>query len=339
MAPSIIDSPKEASTEPFVNNSKKPAMYLLENFPEESIKYRQTLFHTVLPTDPEITNWHNNADAILVREKTITAEDILSARRLRAIGKQGTGIDIIDKDAADARRIAICNTPGVNAQSVAELVLALTMAVARQLGSISVGQAAGKEVRKEHCMGITLSGKAIGILGMGAIGTAVAEIFRGAFGDRVWAYDPFAPVDAWSNIEHTRVQRFEEMLPHVDVLTLHILLNSETKGLIGLKHMMAMRPGAILINVARGGIVDETALTAVPKEGRIFGAGLDCHEEEPPTAQKYEELWDTGRVVSTPHIGATTKETVIRTATSAMDNVWRHLSSTSTTVNSSTCYT
>ncbi|KAK6226073.1 hypothetical protein QIS74_02120 [Colletotrichum tabaci] len=330
MAPSRIDSPIEAVSEPTVTLQKKPTMYLLEKFPEEAVKYCQAHFHTILHVDEEVANWRENADAILVREKIITAQDISSARRLRAIGKQGTGIDIIDKDAADARGIAVCNTPGVNAQSVAELVLALTMAVARQLRTISVKQAAGNEVRKEHCMGMTLTGKSIGILGMGAIGTAVATMFRGAFGARVWAYDPFAPAKAWSDIEHTRVQNFEEMLPHVDVLTLHIPLNSQTQGLIGAKQLTAMKAGSILINVARGGIVDEPALIRVLNEGHLFGAGLDCHEEEPPTLQKHQALWETGRVVSTPHIGATTKETVVKTATSAIDNVLRHLSSAST---------
>ncbi|WQF81648.1 Putative D-isomer specific 2-hydroxyacid dehydrogenase, catalytic domain-containing protein [Colletotrichum destructivum] len=330
MAPSRIDSPVEAVGELSVALQKKPTMYLLEKFPEEAVKYCQAHFHTILPLDEEVANWRENADAILVREKIITAQDISSARRLRAIGKQGTGIDIIDKDAADARGIAICNTPGVNAQSVAELVLALTMAVARQLRTISVKQAAGNEVRKEHCMGMTLTGKSVGILGMGAIGTAVATMFRGAFGARVWAYDPFAPAKAWSDIEHTRVQNFEEMLPHVDVLTLHIPLNSQTQGLIGAKQLTAMKAGSILINVARGGIVDEPALIRVLNEGHLFGAGLDCHEEEPPTLQKHQALWETGRVISTPHIGATTKETVVKTATSAIDNVLRHLSSTST---------
>lgn len=333
MAPSRIDPDlsHDAALGNVLQASKKPSMYLLETFPEDSIHYCRTLFHTILPTDPEVENWRENADAILVREKIISADDIASAKKLRAIGKQGTGIDIIDKPACDKRGIRICNTPGVNASSVAELVLALTMAVARQLRTISVRQDAGEEVRKEHCSGVMLGGKAIGILGMGAIGTAVARMFRGAFNAKVWAYDPFAPADAWSDIPHTRVSNYEEMLPHVDVLTLHVPLNAETKGLIGLKSLRAMKPTAILINVARGGIVDEEALEQVLREGKLFGAGLDCHEEEPPTKARYESLWRTGGVVSTPHIGATTRETVVKTATAAMDNVIQFLSSSEST--------
>lgn len=324
MAPSRADLEDSSSTQPPLA-SKKPNMYLLEVFPDASIRHCQTLFNTVLSTDAAVKDWREHADAILVREKTISAQDIASARRLRAIGKQGTGIDIIDQDACAKRGIRICNTPGVNAQSVAELVLALTMAVARQLRTITVGQAAGDEVRKEHCSGLTLSGKAIGILGMGAIGTAVARMFQGAFDARVWAYDPYAPEDAWGDIAHSRVSNFEEMLPHVDVLTLHVPLNSETRGLIGLEQLRAMKPTAILINVARGGIVDEPALVEVLNGGHLFGAGLDCHEEEPPTLVQYETLWKTGRVVSTPHIGAATRETVVQTATAAIDNVFKFL--------------
>ncbi|KAL0934892.1 uncharacterized protein CTRU02_209483 [Colletotrichum truncatum] len=331
MAPSRTDSEVNEPSPMVGAITKKPTMYLLETFPEDAVRHCQNIFHTVLSTDEEVHQWRENADAILVRETIISAQDIASARKLRAIGKQGTGIDIIDKDAADKRGIAICNTPGVNAQSVAELVLALTMSVARQLSAISVKQTSGREIRKEHCMGIMLSGKSVGILGMGAIGTAVAKMFRAAFDARVWAYDPFAPLDAWVDIEHKRVQSFEEMLPHVDMLTLHIPLNEQTRGLIGMKHLRQMKPDAILINVARGGIVDELALTQVLSEGHIFGAGLDCHEEEPPVLSKYNSLWKTGRVVSAPHIGATTKETVTKTATMAIDNVWQHLVSTSKT--------
>src|SRR5690242_6735999 len=139
MAPSRIES-FDVSTEPTLANSstkQRHNIYLLEQFPLKSIQYCQTLFTTILPDDPEVHHWRENADAILVREKTISAKDIASAKRLLAIGKQGTGIDIIDQDACDKHGIPIFNTPGVNAQSVAELVLSLTLVVARQLRHIS----------------------------------------------------------------------------------------------------------------------------------------------------------------------------------------------------------
>lgn len=324
MAPSRIEPFQDEHVEAV--QPLKPTMYLLEQFPSEAIRHCQSLFRTVLPEDPEIASWQQKADAILVREKTISAADIQGAQRLRAIGKQGTGIDIIDQAACKKRGIPILNTPGVNAQSVAELVLSLTMGVARELRTISVKQASGAEVRKEHCCGQTLINKTIGIVGMGNIGTAVARMFRGAFNAHVYACDPFAPADAWADIPHTRVKSWEEMLAHVHVLTVHVPLNDETRGMIGRAQLGHMRAGSILINVARGGIVDEDALTEALEQGHIFGAGLDCHEEEPPTLSRYERLWATGRVISTPHIGATTAETQVQTATCAINNVHKHLS-------------
>ncbi|KAH7138451.1 D-3-phosphoglycerate dehydrogenase-like protein [Dendryphion nanum] len=330
MSPSRTKSPDDSTELARAHNGKtKSNIYLLEQFPPQAIQHCQSLFNTILPDDPEIENWRENADSILVREKIISAEDIAKARRLRAIGKQGTGIDIIDQDACAKHGISILNTPGVNAQSVAELVLSLTMAIARQLRDISVKQAAGLEVRKEHCCGTTLIGKTVGIVGMGNIGSAVARMFRGAFGASIYACDPFAPDDIWTDIPHSRVRNWEEMLPHVDVLTLHVPLNAETRGLVGAVQLRSMRPGSILINVARGGIVNENDLIIALEEGWIYGAGLDCHEEEPPTLQKYERLWATGKVVSTPHIGATTAETQVLTSTAAIDRVFKYLNSLS----------
>jgi phosphoglycerate dehydrogenase-like enzyme len=322
MAPFLdTSSPPPSGTAVKPNN-----IYLLEDFPQDAIKYCHTKFQTVvLPTDPEVSNWRLNAESILVRETTISAQDIHSASKLRAIGKQGTGIDIIDQLACAKRSIPILNTPGVNAQSVAELVMALTMGIKRELRTISVRQAAGTEVRKEHCLGTMMTGKPIGVVGMGAIGSTVARMFRGAFGCQVYAYDPFASADTWADFPHIRVDDIDEMLSLVDILTLHIPLNSQTRGFISMSQLRRMKSSAILINVARGGIVDEDDLIHALEEGVIWGAVLDCHEEEPPTLAKYERLWATGKVISTPHIGATTAETQVKTATAAMDNVYNYL--------------
>ncbi|KAL3480820.1 hypothetical protein BJX99DRAFT_254153 [Aspergillus californicus] len=237
--------------------------------------------HTILLTDPEAKNCREKATAILVRESTISADDISQAKNLKAIGKQGVGIEIINQEACAKRNNWILNTPGANAQSVAELVLSLTMAVARQLRPIAVRQAAGEEVRKKYCSAITLQGKTIGIVGMGNIGFAVGRIFRGVLNSPIYAYDPLAVKDAWSDLERTRVDNFEDMLPYAD---------------------FQMMKNAILINAARGGIVNEDDLIQVLNNGTLYVAGLDCHEE-PPTLQRYQRLWDTGRAISTPHIG------------------------------------
>jgi phosphoglycerate dehydrogenase-like enzyme len=305
----------------------KPEIYLLEEFPPTAVEYARTLFKTIEPNDPEINNWHQNATSILVREKTISAHDIQTASQLRAIGKQGVGIDIIDQEACAKRGIPVLNTPGANAQSVAELVLTLTMAVARQLRKITVTQASSssQEVRKEHCSGMTIAGKTVGIVGMGNIGLAVARIFHGGLGCSIVAYDPFAPAGAWPDISHTRVNTLEDLLPHADVLTLHLPLTPETRNTISWLQLQSMKKDAILINAARGGIVNEEHLIKALNEGLLYGAGLDCHDDEPPTLQKHERLWATGKVISTPHIGATTTETQIHTATTALKRVYEYL--------------
>ena len=331
MAPSRIDASSRSDHSPAETpeyttlEGKRHKIYLLEEFPAAAIRYAQKLFDTVLAADEEAQYWMKDADAILVRERNVSREEIQSALRLKAIGKQGTGVDIIDQDACRERGIPILNTPGVNAQSVAELVLTLTMAVARQLRHVVVPQAMGQEVRKEHCCGTTLFGKPIGIIGMGAIGTAVARMFEGAFRSRIYAYDPFAPADAWADLDHVRVERFEDMLPHVEMLTIHVPLNTMTKGMLRMEHFAKMRKSAILINAARGGIVDEEDLVSALNEGRLFGAGLDCHKSEPPTLHRYQSLWKTGRAISTPHIGATTADTQIETAMAAIANVHAYL--------------
>ncbi|KAL2821150.1 D-isomer specific 2-hydroxyacid dehydrogenase [Aspergillus granulosus] len=303
----------------------RPTIYLLEQFPPAAVQHCQSLFNTVLSTDAEVKNWRENATAILVREVTISADDISQAKKLKAIGKQGVGIDIIDQDACAQRGIAILNTPGANAQSVAELVLSLTMAVARQLRTIVVNQAANLEVRKEHCFGTTLQGKTIGIVGMGNIGLAVGRMFRGAFNSPILAHDPFAPKDAWSDLYHTRVDEFADMLPHVDILTLHLPLTPKTRNFIAAPQIRKMKKNAILINAARGGIINEEDLINALNEGLLYGVGLDCHDEEPPTLGRYSKLWASGRVISTPHIGATTSETQIHTATTALNRVYEYL--------------
>lgn len=231
------------------------------------------------------------------------------------------GIDKIDAPACKQRNIPIFNTPGVNAQAVAETVLALTMSVARQVGHITALQTERQVVPKETCSGLIIRNKTIGIVGMGNIGQKVAAIFQGGLGCRIIAYDPLLPKDAWTEIPHVRAATLEELLDSSDVVTLHIPLLPQTRGLISYAQLERMKSNAILINTARGGIVNESDLERALTEQLIFGAGLDCHEQEPPTKELYGGLWGTGRVVSTPHIGAATAETQMETAMAAIDRL------------------
>ncbi|KAK4502315.1 hypothetical protein PRZ48_005740 [Zasmidium cellare] len=323
MAPGLIDLQDSSGHEQ--PSAGMEILYMIDTFHPEAVKHAQQLFRVVLPTDPEVQNWRENARYLAVRGSYITAADIKACRSLRAIGKQGVGLDKIDVDACREAGIQVFNTPGVNSRAVAELVLALTMSVAREIGSIRVRQSQGELVPKETCSGLLLGGKTLGLIGRGNISRCVADIFRGAFNASIVAYDPFAPADAWKDLDHIRAKSVAEVLEPADVVSVHVPLTKDTKGLIALKEMKTMKSNAILINAARGGIVNEEDLLTALEAGFIWGAGIDCHEEEPPTRAKYERLWSHPRVISTPHIGAATSQTQAETAIAAVDSVYRYI--------------
>lgn len=325
MSPSSIHSgdslPQPGTT------SAKPTVYVIDAFNPQAIAHAKTLFNVILPEDPGFAGWRKKATSILVRGSWVTADDIASCPNLTAIGKHGVGIDKIDQEACAKRGIKILNTPGANARDVAELVLALTMAVARDIRSITVRQMS-KPVPKETCNGLTLYGKTIGIIGMGNIGRTVAEIFRGAFDADVVACDVFMPDDAWPHIPHTRVQTTQEVLEMADVISVHVPLTKETANMISYAQIRSMKQDAILINAARGGIVNEADLGRALSEGHLWGAGLDCHEQEPPTREKYGALWEHLNVISTPHIGAATTRAQTASAMAAVNNLYEYVKST-----------
>lgn len=316
MAPArIIESPPSPPAE---HHNDKPTVYFLDTFHPEATKHAQKVFNVILPGNPQHAHWRQEARYLLIRGSNLTANDVASCPHLKAIGKQGVGIDKIDAAACAERGIKIFNTPGVNARAVAELVVALTSSVARDIPAISIKQHSGVRVPKEVCNGLMLYQKTVGMIGMGNIGQTVAKIFRGGFEANLVAYDPFAPGDAWSELSHTRASSLEEVLRVADVVTIHVPLTKDTRDLIAYKEMTLMKRDAILINASRGGIVNEADLERALAEGLIWGAGLDCHEQEPPTQEKYSALWSQ-RVASTPHIGAATSQTQMETAVAAVD--------------------
>lgn len=322
MAPSFaesVDQPQSNS-----NSLFKPTVYILDAWNEEALAHAKTLFKVIVPGDKGFSEWRQNASALLIRGSYLTADDIASCPNLIAIGKHGVGIDKIDQDACNKRNIKICNTPGANARDVAELVLALTMTVARGIRSITTRQMT-KPVPKETCNGLTLHKKTLGLIGMGNIGRTVAEIFRGAFDAEIIAYDAFMPENAWPHLEHQRTHNLQEVIEKADILSVHCPLTAETRDMISYKEIQSMKQNAILINAARGGIVNEADLTRAISEGYLWGAGLDCHEQEPPNHERYGVLWENLNVVSTPHIGAATRQAQTASAMAAVNNLYQHL--------------
>ncbi|KAJ5614019.1 D-3-phosphoglycerate dehydrogenase [Penicillium herquei] len=324
MAPGIIDNGDEPHST--VNSVTKPTVYILDAWNEEALAHAKTLFNVIQPGDNGFSEWRQNASFLLIRGSYLTADDIASCPNLIAIGKHGVGIDKIDQDACAKRGIRICNTPGANARDVAELVLALTMTIARDIRSITTRQMT-KPVPKETCNGLTLHKKTLGIIGMGNIGRTVAEIFRGAFDAEIIAYDVFMPDNAWPHLDHKRVQDVQEVIKNADILSVHVPLTNETRDLISYTEIQSMKQNAILINAARGGIVNEADLTRALSEGHLWGAGLDCHEQEPPSFEKYGPLWENLNVVSTPHIGAATRQAQTASAMAAVNNLYEHIMS------------
>ena len=244
-------------------------------------------------------------DALAVRSATKVTADILSAAtRLRVIGRAGTGVDNIDLPAATRRGVVVMNAPGGNSVSVAEHTLALLLALARQVADASQSTRGGKWEKKRFAAGRELAGKTLGVLGTGNIGALVVHRAK-AFGMKVIAYDPFLSEEAAANLGVELVQ-LPEIFRRSDAITLHVPLNEQTKNMVGAQQIAQMKRGALLINCARGGLVDEKALAEALKSKRLGGAALDVFETEPPAAD--HPLFSCENFIATPHLGGSTED-------------------------------
>jgi D-3-phosphoglycerate dehydrogenase len=256
-------------------------------------------------------------DALVVRSATkVTRALLAEPGRLRVIGRAGVGVDNVDVDAATERGILVVNAPTANLTSAAEHTFALLLALARRLPAADASMKRGEWDRKSY-VGIELHGKTLGVVGFGRIGQRVASRARG-LEMRVIAFDPFLDPELAHRLGVEMVP-LDALLATADVVTLHTPLTRETHHLIDAARLAQMKPGALLVNCGRGGVVDEPALLAALESGRLGGAALDVFETE-PTASR--ELVAHPRVVATPHIGAQTAEAqeriAIETATTVL---------------------
>ena len=244
------------------------------------------------------------ADAVLVRSATkITKESLARADRLKVIGRAGVGVDTIDVDAATARGIAVLTAPSGNTISAAELTLALLLALVRRIPAADRSMRDGAWDRKSFT-GTELHGKTLGLVGAGRIGGEVARRAR-AFGMKVLVHDPYLTAERARALELELVP-LDDVLRRSDVVSVHVPLTEGTQGLIMDAELRKLRRGAYLLNVARGGIVDEGALVRVLEDGHLGGAALDVYEQEP--LPKDHPLRRLPNVVLTPHLGASTEE-------------------------------
>ncbi|MCE9532762.1 MAG: phosphoglycerate dehydrogenase [Planctomycetes bacterium] len=245
------------------------------------------------------------ADAAIVRSATrITAELLESPGKLRAVARAGVGVDNIDVPVATRKGVVVMNTPGGNTISAAEHTIALMMSLARHIPAADASMKAGKWDRGKY-VGAQIAGKTLGVVGLGRIGREVARRAVG-LDMKVVGYDPFLAPDRAAQLGIQAVSSIDAMLPLCDFLSLHVPMTDETKGIIGPREIDMLPKWARLLNVARGGIIEEQALVDALKSGRIAGAAIDVFTQEPIAADS--PLLKAPNIVLTPHLGASTVE-------------------------------
>jgi D-3-phosphoglycerate dehydrogenase len=258
--------------------------------------------------------------ALVVRSQTkVTAAVIEAGRSLRVVGRAGTGVDNVDVEAATRAGVVVMNVPGGNTVSAAEHTFSLLLALARQIPQADQSMKAGRWDRGRF-VGSELHGKVLGILGVGRVGREVAARAR-AFGMEVIGFDPFLSEEMMDKSK-VRFVPFEELLRRSDFITVHTPLTPETRHLIGAGQVALCRRGARIVNCARGGIVDEAAVAAALREGRLGGAAFDVYEQEPPREYPFR---DVPNVVCTPHLAASTEEAQERVAVDIAEQICEYL--------------
>lgn len=270
-----------------------------------------------------------SARALIVRNRTQVRGALLgAAANLEAVGRLGVGLDNIDLEACQARGIAVYPATGANDVSVAEYVLATALMLLRGAYGATAEVAAGRWPRQKLGQGREIQGKTLGLVGFGSIARETARR-AAALGVRISAHDPFvAETDpawspAWGSIARLSLP---ELLASSDVVSLHVPLTPETRGLIGAEALARMKPDAVLINAARGGVVDESALADALRTKRLGGAALDVFEDEPLAGEAAAAFRDCPNLILTPHIAGVTVEANERVSAVTARNIRRHLS-------------
>lgn len=259
---------------------------------------------------PRLAEIIGDYDAVIVRSATQMTGDLLRAgKRLKVVGRAGIGVDNVDVATATELGVLVVNAPTANLMSATEHTFALLLALARKIPAADASMKSGDWDRKSY-VGQELQDKTLGLIGFGRIGQRVAERAQ-AFGMEVMAFDPYLDAAVAERIGVEMV-KLEDLLQRADVVSLHTPMTEQTRNILSAERLALMKPSALLVNCARGGLVDEDALLTALDEGRLGGAALDVYAEEPP---KDFRLMKHRQVVATPHIGAQTEEAQERIAT------------------------
>ena len=259
-------------------------------------------------------------DGLAVRSETkVTADILAAANKLQIIGRAGVGVDNIDVKAATQKGVVVVNSPDGNTLAAAELTVGLMLAVARKIPQGDATMKAGKWDRKKF-VGSELYGKTVGIIGLGKIGYAVAQRLRG-FEVELIAYNPFVS-EAETRRLGVEPVSLDELVRRSDYITVHTPLNNETRGLIGAAQFAEMKDGVRIVNVARGGIIDEQALADAVRSGKVGGYAVDVFTKEPPEPENPLLAADvTANSVLTPHLGASSEEAQIKVAIDVCEQI------------------
>ncbi|MBY8910357.1 phosphoglycerate dehydrogenase, partial [Salinicoccus roseus] len=254
-------------------------------------------------SEAEILDIVHDYHAMIVRSQTTVTEEIIQyARSLKVIARAGVGVDNIDIDAATKYGVIVVNAPDGNTISATEHTMAMMLALTREIPAAHKELSEGVWNRKAY-KGTEMYGKTLGIIGVGKIGFGVARRAQ-SFGMKIIAFDPYLSEEKAKEADIEKME-VENIAEHADFVTVHTPLTPQTRGIVGKAFFEAAKPELKIVNVARGGIIDEAALLEALDEGQIDGAALDVFEEEPPTNQK---LLNHPRIVVTPHLGASTVE-------------------------------
>jgi D-3-phosphoglycerate dehydrogenase/(S)-sulfolactate dehydrogenase len=261
-------------------------------------------------------------DGLAVRSATkVSARLLERATRLKVVGRAGVGVDNVDLPAATRRGVVVMNTPGGSSVTVAELTLAHILALARHVAQATASVKAGRWEKKRFQAGRELAGKTLGVVGIGNIGSIVVERCR-ALRMRVIAYDPFISREAAARLGVTQVD-LDQLWRESDVISLHVPLTEQTRNVVNAAAIARMKNGVLLVNCARGGLVDERALADAIASGHVGGAALDVFEQEPPPPD--HPLFRLDGVICTPHLGASTEEAQAAVAAAIAEQIAGYL--------------
>ncbi|MBI4277436.1 MAG: hydroxyacid dehydrogenase [Armatimonadetes bacterium] len=278
-------------------------------------------FRPLAPDEVEhFTHEFREVDAVLLRPGIFSRPLLEAARRLRIIAVHGAGVDQVDVVAATECGIVVTNAPGANANAVAELTLGLILSLLRGIPEADRRVRLQGQWGEARIVGRELRGRTVGLLGLGAVGRRVAALAR-AFGARTITYDPY--IDQAAAGPDVQLVDLETVLRESDVISLHMPLTPETQGMVSAASFPQMKPGVVLVNAARGGVIDEAALLEALERGHVAGAALDVLAEEPPVSRP--ALFDHPRVIVTPHMGGSTVESLDHVARVAAEEIARCL--------------